>query len=370
MLFLVMCCTLGIQSFAGIFFYHDPLLENRLFGFSIINAAFVLYLSTGMHFIAELTQWPKNRLLIISMYIPALVLLIKNIHSSYLYTVTTYTNRIWVFKIDFNIWTILFIVFCLVHTLFILFSLFLWYKTASTYKSLKQAKILSTSLIFALTASTADSILLPAVSSYQSLSLTPLFLVIWIAGIGYSILKYRLLVITPEIASYEIIQSIDEIVLLLNHRGQIIFVNKTFEETTGYSLQNIYEKSINSVINCGKMEKCKSTANTELEFITDSGPFVCSFECSTVCDDLGDNTGFMIIAKPMMNAAQLKKKFRLTGNEIKILSLFRRGAQKSGILEVLDISEVTLKAHLTKIYRKCGVKNKVQLINLLQGYRL
>jgi DNA-binding NarL/FixJ family response regulator len=50
----------------------------------------------------------------------------------------------------------------------------------------------------------------------------------------------------------------------------------------------------------------------------------------------------------------------LTSRQRRVLELLSTGLSNKGIARALDISEVTVKAHVTAIYRKLGVANRVQ----------
>lgn len=58
---------------------------------------------------------------------------------------------------------------------------------------------------------------------------------------------------------------------------------------------------------------------------------------------------------------------RLTEREAEILALLARGRNNPYIVEYLNISSNTLKTHLRNLYRKCGVANRQELINLLDN---
>lgn len=70
-------------------------------------------------------------------------------------------------------------------------------------------------------------------------------------------------------------------------------------------------------------------------------------------------------AKDIVNALQRKQlKFGLSQRELQIMVLLPTDEPLSSLAKSLFISESTLKTHLTHIYRKLGVKNRLQAINV------
>jgi len=70
-------------------------------------------------------------------------------------------------------------------------------------------------------------------------------------------------------------------------------------------------------------------------------------------------------AKEIVDALQRKQlKFGLSQRELQILALLPTDEPLSILAKSLFISESTLKTHLTHIYRKLGVKNRLQAINV------
>jgi DNA-binding NarL/FixJ family response regulator len=70
-------------------------------------------------------------------------------------------------------------------------------------------------------------------------------------------------------------------------------------------------------------------------------------------------------AKEIVDALQRKQlKFGLSQRELQILALLPSDEPLSTLAKSLFISESTLKTHLTHIYRKLDVKNRLQAINV------
>ncbi len=61
--------------------------------------------------------------------------------------------------------------------------------------------------------------------------------------------------------------------------------------------------------------------------------------------------------------------YRVTAREIEILAILAQGKTAAEIGQTLFISQRTVAAHLYNVYRKCGVKNRVELLRKIAEYR-
>jgi DNA-binding CsgD family transcriptional regulator len=70
--------------------------------------------------------------------------------------------------------------------------------------------------------------------------------------------------------------------------------------------------------------------------------------------------GFGFAARPCSSAPHAEAP-ALTTREAEVARLVTRGSSNAEIAETLCVSEVTVKAHLTKVYAKLGVRSRTQL---------
>ena len=65
--------------------------------------------------------------------------------------------------------------------------------------------------------------------------------------------------------------------------------------------------------------------------------------------------------------SESRRRTRLTPRETEIVALVAQGRNGPAIMAELFIAEGTLKAHMSHIYEKCGVANRRELKELLEG---
>ncbi|MFC1669539.1 LuxR C-terminal-related transcriptional regulator [Spirochaetota bacterium] len=86
---------------------------------------------------------------------------------------------------------------------------------------------------------------------------------------------------------------------------------------------------------------------------------------SQVWDKFGDYRGMLVIAKEVRGMKKLTDLYGLTEREVEVVRHVMTGCTSKQISESLDITERTVKAHLTNIFNKIGIDNRIQLFNVV-----
>jgi DNA-binding CsgD family transcriptional regulator len=97
----------------------------------------------------------------------------------------------------------------------------------------------------------------------------------------------------------------------------------------------------------------------------DEDPTEVTVKVNRVVDRYGDPLGYLLIGSPNSPEESLQERFSLTDRETAIVSKAAKGWRNSRIAEDLGISEQTVKNHLAAVYKKLGVSNRVELLNLI-----
>ena len=71
-------------------------------------------------------------------------------------------------------------------------------------------------------------------------------------------------------------------------------------------------------------------------------------------------------AENKLTVTEATEKYELTKREHTILKLLKQGKDNAQIFEELSISVNTLKKHILNIYRKVGIKNRVQMFKMIR----
>ena len=109
-----------------------------------------------------------------------------------------------------------------------------WLRYAPTVREKKQARIILITFGIGFLLSSVFGTVLPLFQNTAFPPMAPIFMIIWIFGIGYAILKYRLLYPGPDLAALTILQHIHDTVLLCNKETRILYGNRMAISMSGY----------------------------------------------------------------------------------------------------------------------------------------
>jgi DNA-binding NarL/FixJ family response regulator len=107
-----------------------------------------------------------------------------------------------------------------------------------------------------------------------------------------------------------------------------------------------------------------------VQYITPAGSVPSNLSCSVIRDRFGDISGFLIVSQELRTLDTFRKTYMVTGRELEVTSLVISGATYREISERLGISERTVERHLTNIYNKLGINNKIELYRMAEEYNI
>jgi DNA-binding CsgD family transcriptional regulator len=205
-----------------------------------------------------------------------------------------------------------------------------------------------------------------------------LFYLVWLGGIAFCIVRYRFMAITPEYVGSEVLSGIDESVILLDRNKTILAVNRKTcalagrEDIAGGDLSAIISE--HGII-AGEIDSLLSGAVADLAcrlhlLAPGGGRVYMDARISPVRDRFGDVLGVLIIGREVKELSHIRLLYRTTPREMEIIQRIIDGRANAEIAAGLSISENTLKRHISNIYNKMGVNNKIELFRLMKEFNL
>lgn len=255
----------------------------------------------------------------------------------------------------------------------------IFYVKTDSIRQKKQAFII---LISALSASLINILMntvLPFFDIYELPQMVQLVTLIWILGILYAIVSYRFIGIHPAMTGEEIFNHIHGFVLLIDNEYKIISANQEFQkhaEQNGFAWKN---NGITALLQWDNFlkKKFQNLADDSNNFFiqkifykTKEEAVITDSRVSRIQDKFGDGVGFLIISNQNIGIAQLQKRYKLTNREIEIMERCLSGLSNREIAGIISIKEKTIETHMSNIYNKMGVNNRIELINLSNEYKL
>ncbi len=204
-----------------------------------------------------------------------------------------------------------------------------------------------------------------------------LFFIIWGIGATVAILRYRFLSLNPNLVSDEILENIDELVFLINSKLQILYINDAVKSLFNNSIEieSIISDYIRESVNIAKeintlMDGEVADFSSRIHFDVGKEEYLVDTKFKIIKDSFNDTVGILIIGKEVKEVKQLQHIYHITKREAEIIQHIIMATPNKDIAVMLDITENTLKRHVTNIYNKLNINNKVELINLLKDFNI
>jgi len=221
----------------------------------------------------------------------------------------------WSYSWTETIWTFLFYVYYSIFTFLSIYFIYLYGRKTKNIIEKKQANIITFSIISSLIIGTIFDVVIPELGIRTVPSLGNIFIFIFAIGLFYAIVKYRFLIITPAIAAENIISAMDEFLILLNHEGVILTVNKATLVSLQYEQSELEGKPITILFQeddfkknlLEKITKEEVIKNHDSNFHTKTGKEISIiYSCSPLKDKEGVFIGTVFIARDISNHIQLQ----------------------------------------------------------------
>ncbi len=271
---------------------------------------------------------------------------------------------------------ILFVLQYVAYYVVTLLLLALWKRKERNPRQKAQAALVFASILVSEVLFNFEPFVLPLLTGYRTPLIAPVFGFFWAAGIGLAMKYFGLLEWKPDKVSVAIVEGSEECIVFFNAEGKPVLVNKTARLALGISPSSDPGSLEDIVENAGAMR-------TELARLgKGSDSFSCSLRFrgedrrlrearwSAIDDSDGRRLGILLMARPAKSAASLAERSGLSQRELEMAALVVAGRSTRNIAGDLGIAERTVKAHLTSIYTKLGVRSRMGLVAALRGWNL
>jgi len=253
-LFLASMISAGIWALCYTFMLSAPDAERALFWRRLSTVGWTTIYSFFLHFFLVYTRRKSildKKWLIALIYLPALVFLAIFISEKWNQDATIIQVPLgWVYINPPNqVWGWAFIAYYSL-TLFAVTALTItWGLKSPLQRHKKQARIIAVTLIIAYFLGSVTDGFLPAFNIYALPPLAIVFILIPMAGIWYSIVKYRLIPLKTESFTSDLLKNINEGFLLVSSDGLIRQVNESALNSLGCSVREIIGKPLSLIAN-------------------------------------------------------------------------------------------------------------------------
>ncbi len=365
--FFWVCLLLSLWAFSSIFGYgrfSDELIRfwtkisyTAQIGFVLLILRFFLI------FTGKYPQGRKKYLVVAAISVlPALIIYMNLFHNA---IVKGFPTGFWFMLLEFTVF------FYNLASIALVFS---WYRRTRSQREKKQALLFIISALLAVMAAWIVDLI---AARYGKPALSPITTLIWFIALVYIILRYRFIQLTPNLVSPDILDGVNELIMLVDGNRKVITLNRKGRALLD-GMPDCFSDLKGKIDGFDRMDgfidaAFEGTGREEFFRIFLSGrESLCPLDIKmkTVPDRFEEPLGVLIVGSEVPGIEHFQKQFGLTSRQAEVIVLLLSGLTNKEIADRMFLSERTVKGHLTNIYNKLGINNKIELYNLSSGFNL
>jgi PAS domain S-box-containing protein len=202
-------------------------------------------------------EFHKNKILYLLIYIPAIIISGIGVGTNLLTNGAVLMYYGWTYNIPsdasffvlMSFWTIL-------YALTAVMIFFSYYKNSKSGMERKQAKYIFIGLYIPLILSLVSDIIIPLF--WQRIpEMTMTLITIGLAIIAYGMWKYQFPLLSPSMNADTIINTMSNILIILDHKYRIVKINPATSHILGYLEEELYQENIVDILEDGEKELLK-----------------------------------------------------------------------------------------------------------------
>jgi DNA-binding CsgD family transcriptional regulator/PAS domain-containing protein len=374
LLFTAAVCA-AFWTFFSYFAYNaDTLAELRRWVHVSVSGMFMFFPVHLLFIISVVPGRTVTPFLSAIVVLPGLALFILNFFCPFVFSDFYLGAKGWVFVPaignPLNIVWMMYVVICFSTGVLLLFS---WRKKTALVRERKQIGVLAATQIAAEVLILLEYQLHDILIYIRPATISPVLLIIWLIGMIIAMKRYRLLSITPESVSGELLNSIDEVIILLDKDRRVAYMNTKAISLFGAPFRKLENTKLPELAveshNDGPLVPAKE-AVLHLS-VPGRKQRTIDAEVSRLNDRFGDPLGFLFVGNER-DGTQLKEErlatvFGCTPREARIAAMLLNDKTIRQISTGLGISIKTVKNHITRIYKKTETVNRVELYNRVRS---
>ena len=346
--------------------------------FKIGLSTFAIYHAFCFHLTFIFTQEKRVNLLIILIpYLISSIIIIKNTFSSILFQQFIKIHNQWQYVLSNDNYLEYFIFLSFLISVGVICSIrfYLWSNKAKR----KKVRIQSRFLTFATAATTIfvmlEFLILPFIFNYRNITLGVLWYLIIVFTTFYISMKYDFLIGKVNNINSEIFSNIDDLVILFDMDMRVLEMNKKTQNCLNEAIGNSLHVSSLVKEYFDLSEKIKKLKLYQLHLFTmkmhlycENNTLLVDARFSLLKDKYNDEIGVLMSAKEVKEVMAIKNELNLTERQTVIINHLLTGKSAREIASLLSITERTVKAHITTIYNKLGINNRIELFNVIKEF--
>lgn len=316
--FLLLCFSISSWSFAYTFMHMADSVNELWFWNSVGAAGWCGFAPLFLHFILLLSNKipaAVKKWFFVVLYAPAVAFFLKEVTGNL--TVKYFILQEFGWREEHpvdSLWFWSYVGFSLACVLTGIIVLLYWRFLSTVPREKKQAGIIIISTLISTVLVVVLDVIIPVAGEVQWFPLAPVIVLLWAVGVWYSIVRYRLLAVTPAVLTDEIISSMADIMILVDVKGEIVTANRQFLFFTGVDNDSIIglpvweyiERNDELALHYHNLIEglIQTAAVPRAMIMTKNGPIPISLTMSSLRDREGFSAGILIIGHDLSDQYQ------------------------------------------------------------------
>jgi len=378
--FLLLSLSLGIWALIALFTWTTRDHSSFIVLFMTGTAFQMLHFAAFLHFsLVVCGMRTRNQATLFWIYIPCVFSILLFFANPDYVSEFILINETWHFNHKYD--SAAFISMLVIWLGYYGFSFYLYIKKSrgsNTYKEKKLFQILAASVLALVALTLLEALVLPLLVGFPSNGRLLILKFLWLLCLGYLMDRYRFLTAPARLEDIALRALPGYVVIILDAN---FAVHKANQEATRIlssqgnkfegrpltailpSADRLLEKlatdgfdyPLSDIISVGREENARIFLDIKVSPLHEKG---------------APTIGFMLVGKELKGRQYLNCAFNLSERELEIIEQIMRGHSNSKIAEYLFISKRTVATHITHIFRKLGVHNRIQLCSQLKDNQL
>ncbi|TVR06823.1 MAG: hypothetical protein EA403_00410 [Spirochaetaceae bacterium] len=238
--------------------------------------------------------------------------------------------------------------------------------------------ILGFSVVLLVAVTFIEVVIVPLLFRVPSQGSVLLFKLIWLLCFGYLVDRFHFLTAPPRLEDIALTAFPGYVVVVTDLRRTVYRMNQEAANLFGVASDSQQGEPVDRLFP-GGMQLCElidaRTAGgpASISMVLDLGNHESSrglidLKASALRDTTGNRIGYLFIGRPVIGAQRSDLIAGITRRETEIIEQILTGRSNAAIADLLSISERTVKTHITHIFDKLGIENRIQLYGLLKDH--
>lgn len=320
-IFVALCLACALWALAIALMFAAELKTSAWLWFRLSAPGWCLGPALLLHFALVLTEdrrKPEPEWLVYVLYSTALFFTFLGLTKGLTATTLIYTYFGWSpLNTGQSLWYWAFTLYYIICVVAGIILVYRWGAKSKLTREKQQARLIVTCTVIGTILAFFNESLLPILGYYDIPKIPVVIWLIWALGFWVAITKYRFLAVTPVVATKQIVQSIDDMLIMLNADRRIVEINPRVNILLSYRHEDILWSSIDKI--AAEPEKIKdilthlesSTEDSlqeELNIITKQGELIpVQLSVAAIRDNFGDVICFVLVARDLRPTLALQK---------------------------------------------------------------